>query len=193
MEKYSQVYKSEKLILLKCSYYPNRSIDSTQSLSNSSALFTEVGKKILRFIWNYNRLPKSQNHFEKKQRTQAASHSRQANLSQVLGKVPAHSKKLPPHTQGRVVTQTTRGRSRQHVKHGLGVHCRRVCKPAQPLPENIKKNLKWSHKRSTNSPTHEGRGMESGVCIPAFTAMLFKAALQWTDLKCSPWVNRKKI
>nr|KAF6410427.1 hypothetical protein HJG63_008986 [Rousettus aegyptiacus] len=54
--KLSHVHGSEKLILLKCPYYPKPYIDSVQSLSKFQwYFFTEVEERILQFIQNYKR------------------------------------------------------------------------------------------------------------------------------------------
>ena len=45
----------EKLILLKCSYYPKQSRFNIILIKIAMALFTEIRKTILIFVWNHER------------------------------------------------------------------------------------------------------------------------------------------
>ena len=47
---------SQKLISLKCPYYPKQSTDSMQSLSKFQWHFSQkLNKKFLKFVWNHKR------------------------------------------------------------------------------------------------------------------------------------------
>ena len=56
-KKISYVHGLEKLILLKCPYYPKQSTDSMQSLSKFHWHFSQKQKKnkILKFVWKHKR------------------------------------------------------------------------------------------------------------------------------------------
>ena len=64
--KYIHVHGLEKLMLLKCSYYPKLSIGQCNPYQDSNGIvFTEIGKTILKFIWNCQRPANSQSNLEK--------------------------------------------------------------------------------------------------------------------------------
>ena len=69
MGKYSNIPCSwvEELILLKCPNYPKQSTDSMQFLSME--FFTEIEKKILKFVWSHKRTQINQSIIEKEKQS----------------------------------------------------------------------------------------------------------------------------
>ena len=56
----------QKMLIIRCQYYPKQSTDSMQSLSKfQKPFFAEMEKPILKFIWILQGVPKIQKNFKK--------------------------------------------------------------------------------------------------------------------------------